>query len=322
MDIVQRGRELNEWWQLRRRNPAALMREQQRQDIARRAEAENQAWLAGQTGAEYGQYRPNTMSVPTVTSTRDLPNPRGPQPIEIGVAAAAIIAFLIFISILPSPAPKTRPTQAAAVSVTPTTSTKTKGSMKVPTEYREPAKPDLPAVPVGQTQTLEGTNDTTGDYKAKVTVTAVTRTSDTNVVVTAKIDVVDGELPLGYAAWNLMTRGKKSITASSNSDNGFGDTITGTAEGQIEAFVDAGTALAEVRLQPPSDHYRTAEGTNETAVWTIGTVTTSLTETPAPTAPAGTGTDNDVDLPNVNVPNPNLPGDCVNGRRKSNGHFC
>ncbi|WP_412475405.1 hypothetical protein ACK8HH_17365 [Gordonia sp. LUNF6] len=44
---------VGEWWQARQDARAA---------IAARADAENQAWLAGRPGAEYGQYQPHPLT--------------------------------------------------------------------------------------------------------------------------------------------------------------------------------------------------------------------------------------------------------------------
>lgn len=60
------GRKGWEWWQIRQGNRAAVdaANAEYHRQLAARADAENSAWLAGTTDAEYGQYPPHQPPVP------------------------------------------------------------------------------------------------------------------------------------------------------------------------------------------------------------------------------------------------------------------
>lgn len=311
MYITRRASEIHEWWKLRRNDPAAIERQQQREEISRRAEAENQSWLAGEDGAELGQYR--TSSTPGDV-TQIGPTPRGPQPKEIAGVVGVVLVLAILGSILnPKPEP-IKSVAAPSITTAPTATVTTTAKKTTPSSSEAPVAPDdLPAVPVGKPQTLSGTNPDGGKYKATVTVTKVTRAETYEVTVDAVIDVTEGKVDTD--GWQLVTAGEDHIDLNSFGDNGFGDTITRRAEASLTGSAGMDTRLQQVRFQPASNKYGT-DSTNQAAVWDIGTIATSLP--PEPTYTPGPGVGSDADLPNIDAPHPNGP--CINGRRK--GKFC
>lgn len=314
--LKRRSLEIKEWWLLRRHDPRALARQQERESIAARADADNQAWL---TDGSIG-------NPPPASSGPIGPAPRGPQPKELMIGGGILVVLLLILAGIGSTIEPKEPVSAAAYS-TPTqpapgtTSTKT----------RPTAAPDLDAVPVGQPRTVEGEYDG-ARYRAKVTVTDVVRTTDSTVIVKAKIDVIEGDLPLDDA-WSARTASGQNHPGFLNGDAAFGDVVDGNVEGEVEFLASEDARLNEIRLQPRHQKYGHIDSLNETAIWTIGKISTSITTTepepvPTTTQDSGSGGGNapDSDVPDVDVPDVDLPnvgvGDCVNHHRRSNGHFC
>lgn len=314
--LKRRTLEIKEWWLLRKNDPRALMRQQARDAIAARADADNQAWLAD-----------GSIGTPPPAPTSPVgPAPRGPQPKELLIGGGILIVLVLILAGIGSAIEPAKPAYAASTHTSTSTAPTTVGTTTSTPTSRKPA-PDLTAVPVGQSQTLEGEYEQQ-PYKARVTVTDVVRTTDSTIVVRAKIDVLEGELPLDNA-WSVQTKGGKDHPGFLNTDDAFGKVVDGKVEGEVEFMANEQVELAEVRLQPR--HYEFVENSvNETAVWSIKSLSTSITTTepePLPTTTGESGSGNGGDVPNVDVPNvdvPNLPnvGDCVNGHRRSNGHFC
>ncbi|WP_411815703.1 hypothetical protein [Gordonia sp. SND2] len=308
--LTRRTLEIKEWWLLRKNDPAAIERQRQREAIAARADADNQAWLAD---GQIGTAPPSSGPVG--------PPPRGPQAKEVITVGAIGFVILLILAAIGSIIDTPKPAPVAAV---PTASALPTVMMTTPTTAsKATAAADLPAVPVGQTQTITGEYEQK-PFKARVTVTDVVRTTDSTIVIRAKIDITEGELPLDNA-WTIKTKGGKTHPGFLDTDDAFGEVVDGKVEGEVEFRANEQVNLAEVRLQPR--HYKfVKESLNETAVWTVGKVTTSITTTepepaPEPTATTGSGSgSDDINVPNVDAPD--LIPDCVNGHRRSNGHFC
>ena len=307
--LTRRTLELKEWWLLRKNDPAAIERQQQREAIAARADADNRAWLAD---GQIGTAPPSSGPVG--------PPPRGPQVKEVIAVGAVGFVVVLILAAIGSMIDTPKPASVAAV---PTVSALPTVTMTTPTKATAAA--DLPAVPVGQHQTIEGEYDGT-KYKAKVTVTAVTRTTDTTVVIKAKVDVLEGKLPID-GGWSATTTTGKTLDGREVGDTAFGELVDGKVTGESELFAGEAVKIKDIRLQPRHQPYAT-KSLNETAVWSVDAITTSLTTTepePAPepttTEPGTGGGGSTVDVPNVDVPNVNVPNGCINGRDRR-GRFC
>lgn len=314
--LKRRSLEIKEWWLLRKNDPRAFARQQAREAIAARADADNQAWLAdGSIGTP-----PPALPGPVG------PAPRGPEPKEVLIGGGILVILVLILAGIGTAIGPKEPVRAASTQTVTTAPTVRTTTTTATTSARRTQAADLPAVPVGQSQTLEGDYERV-PYKARVTVTDVVRTTDSTVIIRAKIDVLEGNLPLDHA-WSVQTTAGRNHPGFLDGDAAFGDVVDGKVEGEVEIKANEEVKLAEVRLQPR--HYEHVKNSlNATAVWTIGKLSTSITTTepePIPTAVDDSGSGSGGDVPNVNVPNVDVPnvgvGDCVNGRRRSNGRFC
>ncbi|MFT3660369.1 MAG: hypothetical protein QM809_02915 [Gordonia sp. (in: high G+C Gram-positive bacteria)] len=291
--LVARARELREWWLLKRNDPAALARAAQQVPGGR---------------------------------------PRGPRLGEVLAAGGAVImmmfVFLVILGLIVGPAPEQKAapvgvyaTSTATSSTTTTAeeqerrsalvSSRMSSIAEVASAEAAPQKPDLPAVPLGHWQTIEGVTKKTGIYKAKVAVTKVVRTSPTDVYISAKINVTQGSLLLSDS-WALITGKERTAVLNGVGEDGFEYTVSGTAEGNVYGHIrrGEGTDLEYIRLQPRRSTFTV--GKNQAAVWSIGKAIKSFTPTPTPdpvetTSPSADYNVPDVDAPNVNVPDFDRP---------------
>ncbi|RPA58606.1 hypothetical protein EF294_15735 [Gordonia oryzae] len=160
---------------------------------------------------------------------------------------------------------------------------------------------DLPSVPLGTPQKISGHNEDGSSFAATVTATAVTRTSDYHLVVDATIDITSGVLIPGYTAWTLVTAGGQDTPLSTYGDGGFGERLSGSVRGRLDASLSTQAQPSQIRFA--SGAKAGGESPNRAAVWTVTEVATSVTTTPV--TPGGDGSGGTTNY--YNIPNPNLP---------------
>ena len=293
--FTQRRREIREWWLLHKKDPDALYRQQQR----------NAQAMSGQPAG----------------LSDELPAPRGPRLVEVG----AIVGVLLIIAVIGSLGGPP-PAQDSASAQSSTTALGARPSSTVSADADHTGPRDLESVPVGQSQKISGSTKKDGSFSATVTVESVVRTSDDDLVVHVAVRDVEGMLPMNGSAWKIVSQSGREISMNLYGDNALGTRLRDDADGTVSASVPSDTVLRTIRFQPPSGGFFTPD-TNDTAVWTVGAITTSLTPTPSyPTAVpddgAGSGDGSgSVDLPHINPPNVHVPSPCINGRDRR-GRFC
>lgn len=220
------------------------------------------------------------------------------KPITWKVAGPAIAVVLV-ASVIASPPSEEHPAVDAAAT-TSTTAPSEPRTSEVSSASSSASTPDAPkvlaAVPVGTPQHISGENKDKSVFEGDVTVTDVIRTSDADIQIEVTVKVTKGTMPLG-SGWQLEQDRGAAADGTTYDDGALPASSVRTASGVVSFNVTPATEPSTITFTPNDKVL--GDSVNDTAVWTVGTVTTSLT--PTPEIPTYDNLPN-ADLPNVHVP--------------------